>query len=118
MACENFEERLNLALLNAPNDEHHSLEYRKRMTKVFYTRVLALAKYTSQITEIKSSVELLRPEAQSVHNVEDDYNISKIVGRPLVVKWFKGNHLSIRENLEVADYINEWLEKFQKSNKG
>lgn len=118
LACDTFEERLNLTMLNAPYDEHHSLEYRKLMIMAFYTRILAMAKYTSQITEIKSSVEILRPETQSVYNVKDDYNISKIVGRPLEVKWFKGTHQSIRESLEVADYINEWLERFQESNKG
>lgn len=84
------------------------------MAEAFFKRVLALAHYTPKITELKSSVELLRPESQSVQNVEDDYNISKIVGRTVDVKWFKGNHLSIRESVEVVDYINEWLEKIGK----
>lgn len=114
MACNNFEERLNLAFADIPENEQHSLDYQKKMADAFFKRVFALAKYTSQITELKSSVELLRPEGQSVQNVEDDYNISKIVGRSIDVKWFKGNHLSIRENTDVADYINNWLEKIGK----
>lgn len=114
MACKNFEERLDLAFADVPVNEQHSLDYRKRVAEAFFKRVLALAKYRAQITELKSSVELLRPESQSVQNVEDDYNISKIVGRAVDVKWFKGNHLSIRENTDVVDYINEWLEKIEK----
>lgn len=115
MTCDTFEERLNLSLLDIPDDKQHSLDYKKLVSAAFYKRVLALAKYTPEISEIKSSVELLRPEAQSIANMEKDYNISKIVGRPIEVKWFKGNHLSIRESLEVANYINEWLEKFKNS---
>lgn len=113
LTCKTFEERLNLALNDIPINEQHTLDYQKRMANVFYKRVLALAKYTPKITEIKSTVELLRPESQSVHQVEVDYNVSKIVGRAIDVKWFKGNHLSIRESADVVDYINGWLEKLQ-----
>lgn len=113
MSCHNFEERLNLIAVHIDDVEQHSRHYLKRVVEVFYKRVLALAKYTPKITELKSTVELLRPEIQSVHNVSEDYNISKIVGRSVNVKWFKGNHVSIRESVEVAEYINERLEKIK-----
>lgn len=113
LQCKTFEERLNIAITDVTTIKNHSMDYLKLMVELFYKRVLALAKYTSKITELKSTIELLRPKGQSVQNIAEDYNISKIVGRNIDVKWFKGNHLSIRESEEVVGYINNWLENLK-----
>lgn len=105
--CGTYEERMTLALSSVPKQSPHSPAYQREVALGMYKRLNALINYKPTFERLRSSVKLYRPEGATVQNIEEDYNLSKLTEKPVEVKFFKGNHLTILENVELAREIME-----------
>ncbi|XP_045466442.1 fatty acid synthase-like [Harmonia axyridis] len=107
--CNSFEERLDLAQKLTSKDAKHSPEYQRKAATAFYTRLKELRNYYPKYPKILSSVRLFKPSNLSVQNVPEDYKLSELCANLAEVKVFEGNHLTLIENTDVADTINNIL---------
>lgn len=83
-----------------------SLKYQRALAICLYKRIKAITKYESTIN-IKSKVILFKPTVVSITLPDEDYGLSKYCNKPVEVRVFDGNHVSILENDDVASAINE-----------
>ncbi|KAL3270432.1 hypothetical protein HHI36_020987 [Cryptolaemus montrouzieri] len=104
--CNTFEERLEVAQQIASTDSTHSPQYQRKVCIAFHTRIKELKTYEPDYSKVQSVVRLFKPSTLSVLNISDDYKLSNLCANVQEVRVFEGNHMTILENLEVAEAIN------------
>ncbi|KAH1010150.1 fatty acid synthase [Dendroctonus ponderosae] len=107
-----FEERIDLCqqITAATTDQSTKIDqndkYQRAMAICLYKRIKAIVKSGSDIN-LESRVILFKPTLVSIKLPEEDYGLSKYCNKPVEVRVFDGNHVSILDNVEVANAINE-----------
>ncbi|XP_018336345.1 fatty acid synthase-like [Agrilus planipennis] len=109
-ACNNFEERMKLVIDNSPSNAPHSEEYLRAVGQGVCRRLQAVVTYKPKFySKIKSTVILFRPTRSSVSNIANDYGLNDLCEKEVEIRFFEGNHLTILENQEVANTINDLI---------
>lgn len=57
--------------------------------------------------KLKSEITLIRPTQASFTKIADNYELQKYTEREVNVKYIDGNHLSVLENIDLANILNE-----------
>lgn len=58
-------------------------------------------------TKLKSPITLIRPTEVSFTDIEEDYNLNKFSENEVNVKYVDGHHLTVLENIELTNMLNE-----------
>lgn len=58
-------------------------------------------------SKIKSSITLIRPSEVSFADINEDYNLNKFSEQRVNVKYVDGHHLTVIENIELTNILNE-----------
>ncbi|XP_030748839.1 fatty acid synthase-like [Sitophilus oryzae] len=108
--CRNFDERLTLAE-KIVTTENIPLSNMKEITISSYKRLKATVSWKPTF-KLKSKVVLCKAKLSSVEVKDEDYGLGKISQYPVLVKEFDGNHVTVLENSDLANDINEkfWAE--------
>ncbi|KAF5283995.1 hypothetical protein FQR65_LT13629 [Abscondita terminalis] len=115
MKANTLDERVKYVLSVAPKDVLQAVRYHK---EVFYKscyRLRALFAYRPNFPKFKSSVMLLKPSQPLIDNYDEDYRIGRFCANEVGVHVFEGNHVSILNNLNLVNHINNLIN--QVSNK-
>lgn len=75
-----------------------------------YTRLRAAKNYDPQY-KIKSDVWLFKAGTVSLIHGDEDLGLSNLCQNVIEVKTFNGNHITVLENPELAQHINELIRK-------
>ncbi|KAF7275378.1 hypothetical protein GWI33_011811 [Rhynchophorus ferrugineus] len=80
----------------------------KSMTKGIYKRLKAMLAWQPDF-KLKSKLMLFKPEFKAIAINDDDYGLGEYTEQPVTVKTFNGNHVSMLEDSELAQEINDAL---------
>ncbi|XP_044764314.1 fatty acid synthase-like [Coccinella septempunctata] len=105
--AKDFEERMDVAIEMGLAVSTHSPQYLRKVFTAFKTRLSELRTYSATYPKIQSPVRLFKAATATVLDFAEDYQLSKLCADIKDVKVFEGNHLTIAENPELADIINE-----------
>lgn len=61
--------------------------------------------------KLKSPITLIRPTHASFADIADDYELAKYSVEPIKVRYVNGNHLTMLDNVELTNIINEFAPK-------
>lgn len=103
-----MEERIKLGQEIVGNKTLHSPEYQRDCAISIYKRLKAVVTWTPEF-KLKSKVVLFKPKLVSIEVPDDDYGLSRFCENPVDVRLFEGNHVSILENIEVAEAANKYF---------
>jgi hypothetical protein len=59
------------------------------------------------VSELDSSLTLVRPSATTVTNIEENYNLQENFRQKVQINFLEGDHFSILENSELVDLLNQ-----------
>ncbi|XP_052751948.1 fatty acid synthase-like [Galleria mellonella] len=105
---EDYDERIKYSISVLPVQTNYSNEFIASIAKVCFDRMKVVINYdTTNVKKLKSQIVLLRPRETPPFVVcEDNYGLDKFSESPVTVHFLDGNHVSIIENKNVADIIN------------
>lgn len=116
-SCENFIAKLEVAWEAAPEvlKAKYSKKYVETLLIAKLNRLKALLKIEidgknniDENDKIKSPILLVRPTTVSISDITDDYQLSDFASGPITVKYINGNHVTMLDNDELIDMINEF----------
>lgn len=90
-----------------PKDLPHPIGYYKNLTIGLYERLKSVVEYRPVFNKLKSKISLYKPQQPMLTDFTEDYNLTELCENPLDIKIFKGNHVTILENLKVAETIDQ-----------
>lgn len=93
---------MEVALSAVPESSPHSPKYQREVALGMYKRLFGLVHYAPTFLKLATPITLFRPETAALQNIPEDYNLSQFTERPVEVKFYEGDHLTILENKEVA----------------
>lgn len=108
LAIPNWIDRLN-KLIDLSQQQHvYSEPFLRKSADAIYKRLKALMSWTnSDVKKINAPITLVRPTEVSVVDIEEDYGLSNHTSGPIILKFIEGNHISMLENVKLAQIINE-----------
>ncbi|XP_011313294.1 fatty acid synthase [Fopius arisanus] len=106
--CKSWDEKLNVFMERTQTDTLEiSVEQRRNICTCIYNRLLALDHYDiSSDAPLKSPITLLKPTQEALKNLPVDYDLRKVTREKVLCRILEGNHLTIIDNPEVTDIIN------------
>ncbi|KMQ97230.1 fatty acid synthase [Lasius niger] len=106
--CTTWEQKLDSFVSHLASDKiSPSVENQKALCTTLYNRILALQKYDAlSLSQIRSSIILLKPTQSSVHTDKEDYGLSKITRDKVQVHYVEGNHVTMLDSDKVIAAIN------------
>lgn len=54
---------------------------------------------------------LFKPKISAVPVEEEDYCLSELAELPIVIRYFEGNHLSMLDDPQLGEAINQYLQE-------
>ncbi|XP_025158082.1 fatty acid synthase-like [Harpegnathos saltator] len=87
-----------------------SLENYKIYCTTIYKHLIAIHEYdASSLPPLKSPILLLKPTTSNLPSADENSDLKKVTEGNVQVRRVEGNHLTMLENDELADIINEIL---------
>lgn len=117
IACKDITSKIDcLAQFTTPEfNEKYSKDYLYNVTVAILNRLKIIV--TLDIgkdemagfldTKLKSPITLIRPTEVSFADIEEDYNLNKFSENEVNVKYVEGHHLSVLENIELTNILND-----------
>lgn len=98
----------------------YSAEYLFKVAVAVLNRLKALEKFnvlldnTDELTavmdsKLKSPITLVRPTQTSIADISEDYDLHKYSECEVCVKFVDGNHLTVIENVELSNILNDLI---------
>lgn len=95
--------------------ENYSQQYLHNILVAIFHRlkvVMNLSVKDDEITavmdkKLKSAITLIRPTQASFTDIVEDYSLHKYTEHGVTIKYVDGNHLTVLENVELANILNE-----------
>ncbi|XP_052751905.1 fatty acid synthase-like [Galleria mellonella] len=105
---EDYDERIKYSINASPVQTDYSNEFIASIAKVCFDRMKVVINYdTTNVKKLKSQIVLMRPRETPPFVVcEDNYGLDKFSERPVTVHFLDGNHVSIVDDKNVADIVN------------
>lgn len=110
LKCENYDDKVNLLMDNLPPVSKYTKSYQRIIARSIYKRLIAILNYMPSFSKIRSEVHLYKPTIRIMHNIDDDYGLSKYCYRDLIIQTLDGDHNSILDNDELAVNIDNLFE--------
>lgn len=91
----------------------YSTPYLNKILAAMSNRLKAVTKLkidgdaAAEIVKLQSQITLVRPSQASFSDIADDYELSALAARPIDVRYVQGSHLSMLDNEEITQIINE-----------
>lgn len=92
----------------------YSTPYLHKILAAMSNRLKAVTKLNidsdavDKIVKLQSAVTLIRPTQASFTDIAADYELSKLAARPIDLRFVHGNHLSMLDNEEITQIIDEF----------
>lgn len=104
----NWGDRVN-KLIDMSSQQHVYTEpFLRKSADALYKRLVALMNWTnSDVRKISAPITIVRPTEVSVVDIEEDYGLSKHTSGSVILKFIEGNHVSMLENVKLAQIIND-----------
>lgn len=114
--CDSWANKMNLLHYYMPDSIKlaYSMPYFNKMIAAMSNRLKAVTKLNidgdaaDKIIKLQSPITLIRPTQASFTDIPDDYDLSKLTTRPIDLRYVQGNHLTMLDNLEVTQIINDF----------
>ncbi|CAG9769092.1 unnamed protein product [Ceutorhynchus assimilis] len=103
---DTFEDKIEFVQTVVPPSTTFSPKYERDLAVNVYKRLKALVKWTPDF-KLKSQVYLFKPTLVSINTPDEVSGLTSLCALPIIVKQFDGNHLSVLENPELAQAVNE-----------
>ncbi|XP_017771571.1 PREDICTED: fatty acid synthase-like [Nicrophorus vespilloides] len=110
LKCKDFAARVQLAVDITPKGLPHTKKYLKSVCIASYARLKAVYNYKTSFDKLITPVTLFRPTNSVDFDIAKDYGLSKHIAENVKVEFFKGDHASILENVDMVKAINSILE--------
>lgn len=117
VACENLSRKIELLSghISSEFKSNYSEKYMLSMLKASFNRLKVIMNLNIEADKLanimdhklKSTITLIRPTQTSFAQIADDYELHKYSEREIIVKYVDGNHLTVLENIELANILNE-----------
>lgn len=114
--CTDIQEKINLVIgaLSEKIKATYSIEYLKKIITAILNRLKVVVSLNVEGDEIntvmdkklKSEITLIRPTQVSFADIAEDYDLHKYTEKDVTIKYVDGNHLTVLENNELANLIN------------
>lgn len=103
-----WEDRINKYVSLMPKQEY-SHEYFKNICCGVHHRIKLVLKSDDNYKgdKIKSNITLIRPSASVDVDIDNDYQLSQYTNGSVAVTFIDGNHLSILDNIQLYQIIND-----------
>lgn len=122
--CKNRQSKLKLFIECLPNKMRtlYSQQYLENMTAAILNRMKIIINLDNENDELaalmnnklKSVITLIRPTQASFIDIAEDYGLQNFSEHPVAVKYVEGNHLSVLENPDLANVINNITDSINK----
>lgn len=104
--CKTYEDKVQFMLNKSTIKVTHSKEYQAKLCVSLYKRIKAVLKYQFKHDQLKSQITLYKPSVATLADAAEDFNLNALTTERISIKCFEGNHVTILDNLELADEIN------------
>lgn len=103
-----YEERVRFLAQNLPeSNDSFTKEYQIELSVAFYKRLKSIINYVPTVKKLRSKLSLYKPTLSLVADIEEDLDLQKDFKQEIEIKYFKGDHLSVLKNSEMAEEINK-----------
>lgn len=96
------------AVINMVTQPEYSRGYLKNIGLGIFHRIKMIMAESDEYTgeRIRSNITLIRPTIHLVPGIENDYNLKKYTDGRVLVSFVEGNHLTILDNNQLYQIIN------------
>ncbi|CAH1176264.1 unnamed protein product [Phaedon cochleariae] len=105
--CDNIDEKVQKAIDIFSTKSDISNDILKNLCVGIANRAKAMREYTPTMSGIRSKVIVCKPTVETV-KCPDDLGLTDLCG-PVEILTFEGNHVSLLENLQLAEKVNSLL---------
>ncbi|KAK9884211.1 hypothetical protein WA026_005161 [Henosepilachna vigintioctopunctata] len=109
LTASNLQDRITVLIQASKGATSFSEEYLRASASAVYYRVKQVMSYEPKFKKIQSPARLCKPSRTLMNNLTEDYGLSEICNNFLGVSYFDGNHVSMLENIKLAESVNEFL---------
>lgn len=95
----------------APKNIMHSEQHQRNVCNTVYHRLKAMASYEPTTGVLKSKIKLIKPKQPTVIWDAEDFGLSAFTQHPVDIVYVDGNHVTILDNPECAQAINDMFEE-------
>ncbi|CAG9791213.1 unnamed protein product [Diatraea saccharalis] len=108
---ESYDERVTYAIESSPMQSKYSKTFLAAVVNNLNDRLKVVMNYeTKDVKKLISRIILLRPKDNPQNLVvEENYGLDKFTDTGVTIHFFEGNHVTIIENKDVADIINQYF---------
>lgn len=114
--CNSWSKKMDLLHDYLPDTikSTYSTPYLHKILAAMSNRLKAVTKLNidsdavEKIVKLQSPVTLIRPTQASFTDIAADYELSKLAARPIDLRFVQGNHLSMLDNEEITQIIDEF----------
>lgn len=89
----------------------YSKNYQRLLALSTYKRLLAIKAYEPSFSKIRAEVRLYKAKTETISGLEEDFSLSEYCHRPVQIKYFDGDHVTVLHNEELAEEINRLFEE-------
>lgn len=115
--CPTWLSKVDKLIQFGKSQTEYTEEYLRSTAQALYNRTKIVFEYDcSQVKKIKSPITLIRPTEVAVVEIEEDYELSRCTEGPVTLKFIEGNHMTMLDNIKLADIINDCDPYLQSNN--
>lgn len=110
MKCDSFTKKVDYCG-NVMKEElkGQSMDYIRECVCAVYARTKALRQYTPNETKLKSKILLTKAKDTAIAEIDEDFGLSKVFANPVAMETFSGDHVTVLDNDDLADSINNFF---------
>ena len=105
--------RVEIMIKHSPKVIPHSKEHQKNVCVAIYDRVKVIVSYNPSFEKsLKSTMLLIKPSEITVQNIDEDYEISKLLAEgnePAIVYVNESDHTNILDQDQCAQFVKDFL---------
>ncbi|XP_021703368.1 fatty acid synthase [Aedes aegypti] len=104
-----FDDQIEKLIELGAEQSEYSPEYTRKMTKALCRRIkMAALMYLDEDQPLDLPITLVRPTDAVFSDIEDDYGLSSYTTGAITLRMVEGNHVSMLENADLVEMINNF----------
>lgn len=111
LSLTTWKSRINKLIELSKNQKLYSDNYIREMSNALFNRIIIILNIdlNSFKTLNNTPISFVRPLQASIVDIDEDYGLSKYSKQEINLKFVEGNHMSMLDNSNLTDFINELI---------
>lgn len=110
LKCKSYEEMIE-CILRQSDEPPYSEAYSREMLHLLlkHSKIVCNLDVENNV-KVKSNVTLIRASDAMLLDIDEDYGLSKVATGEVTLKCIEGNHMTVLDNDDLAEVLNEELQ--------